>query len=100
MLGFERTWLPYLYLYLVGGAIFFIGMYIILKSKSLNQDIEIHKKWFHVLIFGFFYYMGIHAFFIVAAVGSNLILISLGLVLSIMIFHLIINVLLVPKRKI
>ena len=60
MLDFNRIWLPYLYLYIVGGGIFCIGMFIILKSKSLNIDRLRHKKWFYILIFGLLYYMGIH----------------------------------------
>ena len=63
MMDFNRVWLPFLYLYGVGGLIFLIGMYIISQSKSLKRERKRHKKWFYVLIFGFIYYVGIHSFF-------------------------------------
>ena len=72
MIDFSRTWLPYIYLYVAGGAIFIIGMYIILKSRSLNRDRIRHTKWFYILIFGLLYYMSIHSFFILAAIGETI----------------------------
>ncbi|MFL2983649.1 MAG: hypothetical protein ACJZ12_04580 [Candidatus Neomarinimicrobiota bacterium] len=70
MIDFYRLWLPYIYLYLVGGGIFAIGMFIILKSNSLNRDRIRHSGWFYVLLFGFFYYVGIHGIFTFAAIGQ------------------------------
>ena len=58
MLDFSRTWIPYIYLYGVGGGIFLIGMFIILRSRSLKPEIVRHKEWYQILIFGFLYYMG------------------------------------------
>ena len=74
MLEFSRAWLPYLYLYGVGGFIFFTGMAIILRSRSLKKERLRHNFWFHILIFGFFYYMGIHGAAIQAALGNYLIM--------------------------
>ena len=39
MLDFNRVWFPYIYLYGVGGGIFLIGMFVILRSKSLKLEI-------------------------------------------------------------
>ncbi|MBT5355610.1 MAG: hypothetical protein HOK95_03330 [Candidatus Marinimicrobia bacterium] len=68
-LSFARTWLPYIYLYGVGGIIFLTGMFIIFKSKSINIVRPRHKKWFGVLIFGFLWYMFLHGFSILAALN-------------------------------
>ncbi len=68
MLDFARTWLPFIYLYSVGGIAFSIGVYLIIKSKSLNTYNRKHKKWLYILIFGFLYYAGIHGSLIVLAI--------------------------------
>ena len=70
MLDFSRTWLPFVYLYGVGGFAFLVGMYLITKSNALNLSNQKHKKWLYVLIFGFIYYAGIHSVFILLALGS------------------------------
>ena len=89
MLDFSRTWLPYLYLYGVGGAIFMIGIYIIIRSNSLNLDRIRHKEWYHILVFGLFYYMGIHGLFTFAALGKTNVSVLIGLVILISSGHLI-----------
>jgi hypothetical protein len=67
LLDFNRVWVPYLYLYIVGGVAFSIGMYLIIKTRSLNLKKDHHKKWLVVLIVGFIYYASIHGFFILVA---------------------------------
>ena len=89
MIDFQRVWLPYLYLYIMGGGIFVIGMYIILKSNSLNTDRIRHKHWLHVLIFGLFYYMGIHSLFTFAALGKTMIVMIIGLFIMAITLHLV-----------
>lgn len=64
---FESTWLPYLYLYGVGGLFFVSGMIIIKKSKALNTEKKSHRRWFRILIFGFIYFTLIHGLLIIAA---------------------------------
>tara|TARA_B100000401_G_C52381976_1_gene520033 strand:+ start:130 stop:342 length:213 start_codon:yes stop_codon:yes gene_type:complete len=66
-LTFFNTWLPFIYLYGVGGLAFLIGMYLIIKTRSLNLKKDHHKKWLVVLIAGFIYYASIHGFFIIVA---------------------------------
>ncbi len=66
-LTFFNTWLPFIYLYGVGGLAFLIGMYLIIKTRSLNLKKDHHKKWLVVLIAGFIYYASIHGFFILVA---------------------------------
>ncbi|RPH03570.1 MAG: hypothetical protein CBC06_008425 [bacterium TMED46] len=70
MLDFSRVWLPFIYLYGVGGFGFLVGMYLITKSNALNLSNQKHKKWLLILIFGFIYYAGIHSVFILLALGS------------------------------
>jgi len=72
MLEFANTWMPFIYLYGVGGVAFVIGIYLIIKSKSLNIDNIDHKRWLYVLIFGFLYYAGIHTCLILLALDVNI----------------------------
>jgi len=64
---FESTWLPYLYLYGVGGLFFLIGMIIIRKSGALDWSKKTHRRWYKILLFGFFYFTLIHGILIIAA---------------------------------
>ena len=67
MLDFSRTWLPFIYLYGVGGIAFLIGILLIVKTNALNLKVYKHRRWFTILLFGFFYYASIHAVFILMA---------------------------------
>ncbi len=69
MLTFQHTWLPYLYLYLVGGLFFFLGMFIIRKSGAINLRRKTHRFWNRILYFGFFWFVALHAFFTYAALN-------------------------------
>ena len=97
MLDFSRTWLPYLYLYVVGGGIFLVGMFIILRSRSLKLERIRHREWYHILIFGLVYYMGIHGLFTFAALGKSLFAGVIGLVIVALSVHLIFT--LIKKQK-
>ena len=59
-LPFDRVWLPYLYLYGVGGILFLGGLYLVLRSGALDLKRQSHRRWLGVLVFGLFWYMGIH----------------------------------------
>jgi hypothetical protein len=100
MLDFSRIWLPYLYLYGVGGGIFLIGMFIILRSRSLKLERIRHREWYHILIFGLVYYMGIHALFTFAALGKSLFAGVIGLVLIAISTHLIFTLIKKPKGSV
>ena len=67
MLDTFRTWLPFIYLYGAGGLAFLIGITLIIKTNALNISSSKHKNWLIILLFGFYYYAGIHAFFILMA---------------------------------
>ena len=67
MPSFENTWLPFIYLYGVGGIFFLSGMIIAKRSKAVNFEIKHHRFWWRVTIFGFFYFMAIHAALIIIA---------------------------------
>ena len=67
---FANTWLPFIYLYGGGGIAFVLGMLLILRTKALEVSFERHKKWLWVLIYGFLFYAGLHATFILLAIGS------------------------------
>ncbi|KUG25883.1 hypothetical protein ASZ90_004284 [hydrocarbon metagenome] len=44
-----------------------VGVIIIIKSGALNFKIKRHKRWFLVIIGGYFYFVFLHAFLIIAA---------------------------------
>jgi len=67
MPSFSHSWLPFLYLYGVGGVFFLSGLIIIHKSKSLDPQLKADRKWRRILIFGFFYFMLIHTILTIAA---------------------------------
>jgi hypothetical protein len=67
---FANTWLHFIYLYGVGGIAFVLGMLLILRTKALRVSFERDKKWLWVLIYGFLFYAGLHATFILLAIGS------------------------------
>jgi hypothetical protein len=48
---FSHTWLPYIYLYGVGGIFFVIGIIITKKSGAMNLKKKKDKFWFKVLLF-------------------------------------------------
>ena len=64
---FSHTWLPYIYLYGVGGIFFVIGIIITKKSGAMDFTKKKHRFWFKVLLFGFVYYMALHFFLTIAA---------------------------------
>ena len=67
MPSFFESWLPFFYLYGVGGFFFLVGMIIIKKSGAINLENKRHRYWYKVLIFGFFYFVVLHAFFTILA---------------------------------
>jgi hypothetical protein len=64
---FFQSWLPFIYLYGVGGLFFFTGIYIILKSGAVKLTKRQHKFWIKILFGGFFFFMFFHACLIIAA---------------------------------
>ncbi len=69
MLTFQQTWLPYIYLYGVGGLFFLLGMIIIRRSGAIDLTKKKHRFWNRVLIFGFFWFMLMHAILNFAALN-------------------------------
>ena len=62
-----NSWLPFLYLYGVGGIFFFLGLYMIVKSGSLNLKRQHHRTWLKILVGGFFFFVVLHATLIISA---------------------------------
>ena len=77
-----------------------IGMFIILRSRSLKLERIRHREWYHILIFGLVYYMGIHALFTFAALGKSLFAGAIGLVLIAISTHLIFTLIKKPKGSV
>ena len=57
---FYRVWLPYIYLYVMGGVFFFLSLGIVTRAKALNLKIVRHRKWLVVLVLGLLWYMFLH----------------------------------------
>jgi len=66
-LPFDRVWLPYLYLYGVGGLFFLSGMVMVAKAGGFRTGNRTDRRWFGVLVFGFLWYAGMHGAGILAA---------------------------------
>ena len=67
MPSFFNSWLPFIYLYVVGGIFFFTGIFLIKKSGAIDLSIKRHKFWYKVMLFGFFYFALMH--FILTAIA-------------------------------
>ncbi|MHC4380102.1 MAG: hypothetical protein ACYSU1_03300 [Planctomycetota bacterium] len=70
-LPFDRVWLPYIYLYGVGGLCFFSGLFLVLKSGALDMQRRQHRRWLGVLLFGLLWYMGLHLAGTLAAIQQT-----------------------------
>ena len=68
-MNFYQTWLPFFYLYGVGGIAFLLGTFLIYKTGALRASYETHKKWIWVLFYGYFFYAFIHAFLFIWQLG-------------------------------
>ena len=44
-MDFAQTWLPFIYLYGVGGIAFVFGLNLILRTKALRVSYFRHKMW-------------------------------------------------------
>lgn len=69
MASFFNDWLPFIYLYGVGGIFFAVGLIIIVRSGALNFKIRHHRRWFWILIFGYCFFFVLHATLIIAALN-------------------------------
>jgi len=67
VLTFERVWLPYIYLYGVGGVAFFGGLFMVLRSEGFRRTDPRHRRWVGILVFGFVWYAAIHGIGTLAA---------------------------------
>ena len=67
MISFFDSWLPFIYLYGVGGIFFFFGLFIIKKSGAIDLTKKRHKFWMKVMVFGYFYFAALHFILIIAA---------------------------------
>ena len=65
--GFERAWLPYLYLYGAGGLLFAVAVGLVLRSGSLDLRLARHRRWLALLVAGLLWYALLHLAGILAA---------------------------------
>jgi len=67
MPSFFNSWFPFIYLYGVGGIFFFTGIYIIRKSGAIDLNIKRHRFWYRVMLWGYLYFVVLHASLTIAA---------------------------------
>ncbi|MCZ7602148.1 MAG: hypothetical protein QY331_13740 [Melioribacteraceae bacterium] len=68
--SFFNVWLPFIYLYGVGGIFFTIGMVLVKKAGGYNPAKRRHRYWWKVTIFGFFYFVVLHFVWILLALNT------------------------------
>ncbi len=85
---FSHAWLPYIYLYGIGGLLFTIGLIVTIKSGSLDLKRQHHRNWLLILLYGFIYFMVMHALWNLAALEILSLKTSLFLWLTFMIITL------------
>ena len=66
-LDFDRVWLPYLYLYGVGGVFFLGGLWMVLRSEGFSNERPSDRRWLVLMFVGFVWYAGLHGAGILAA---------------------------------
>ena len=57
---FSHSWLPYIYLYGIGGIFFFSGIYIIWRSGAIDLKKPHHRMWMKIFFFGYAWFMAVH----------------------------------------
>ncbi|MFQ6604950.1 MAG: hypothetical protein ACE5D8_05270 [Fidelibacterota bacterium] len=67
MLPFEHSWLPFIYLYGLGGILFLLGIYITSRAGALDMKRPKHRIWMAILFFGYIWYFSIHGLLNLAA---------------------------------
>ncbi|RMH03471.1 MAG: hypothetical protein D6702_05885 [Planctomycetota bacterium] len=60
-MDFTRVWLPYLYLYGVGGLFFFASLALVARAGAFSPRRPADRRWFRVLWLGFLWVAGLHA---------------------------------------
>jgi hypothetical protein len=91
MLPFQHTWLPFIYLYGLGGILFLLGIIITRRAGALDLSKPKHRMWMVILIFGFFWYFSIHGLLNLAAldiIHPRTVLIILAIIAGIFLIYL------------
>jgi hypothetical protein len=60
-------WITYLYQYGVGGLVFALGLFLIVRSGSCDLTRRNERIWFIFLLVGYLWYAGLHLLWTLAA---------------------------------
>ena len=96
---FSHSWLPFIYLYGLGGLLFVAGIIITLKSGSFDLSRYAHRKWMWILLFGFVWYFTMHALMTWAALGTISPYVVLFVLLALVVVFIVITLLLKQKAR-
>lgn len=70
LLGGANPWSSFLYLYVLGGIVFVLGLHTIIRSKACDFNIPKDKFWFINTILGFIFFFTFHGFWIFISLKS------------------------------
>ncbi len=96
---FSHSWLPFIYLYGFGGILFVSGIIITLKAGSFDLKRFAHKKWMWVLLFGFVWYIMLHALMTWAALGTISPNIVPIIMMALLVVFVVVNYILKQKAR-
>ena len=65
---FTHSWLPYIYLYVVGGIFFFSGVYLVWKTGAVDLKKPHHRTWMKVFFLGYAWFMIVHGILTILAI--------------------------------
>lgn len=66
-MDFARVWLPYLYLYGVGGAFFLLSLVLVSRSGACRSSRALDRRWRRNLVLGLLWTAGLHGAVTLAA---------------------------------
>lgn len=66
-MDFARVWLPYLYLYGVGGLFFSVTLALVLRSGACRPARAVDRRWRRYLVLGLLWTAGLHGAVTLAA---------------------------------
>ncbi|MEA1882527.1 MAG: hypothetical protein U9N31_09025 [Candidatus Marinimicrobia bacterium] len=98
-MNFTHTWLPFLYLYGLGGILFVAGIIITIKAGSFDLNRKDHKKWMWILLFGIIWYLTMHALMIWAALDIISVYTMPIVLLGMVVFFVVVTLMLRKTRR-
>ncbi len=68
LLAESSIWAPFIYQYTVGGLVFALGIFTIIKSRAVDLSRRSERRWLTILIVGLVAYFSVHLGIYLAAI--------------------------------